>query len=101
VPSDGTASRTAALGGLPIPDPTSPAGFASIALVSALSLVVTLGRRWRSRRLVEARVAARLAGISASSTTPVRPPRTGGIVVPLVPDGAPARRPAEPPDPAA
>jgi hypothetical protein len=100
-PGNGTASLTAALGVLPIPDPTSPAGFASIMLVSTLSLVVTLGRRWRSRRLAEARVAARLAGIGAESTTHVRPSRTGGIVVPLVPDRPAVRPPTNPPDPAA
>jgi hypothetical protein len=73
---DGPGSRSAALGGLPIPDPTTSAGFASIVLISLASLAVTLARRWRSRRLATARIAARLASI-ATPTGVVEGPSSG------------------------
>ncbi|HSL34065.1 MAG TPA: OB-fold nucleic acid binding domain-containing protein [Candidatus Limnocylindrales bacterium] len=60
--SIGADSRQA--GGLLGVEGAGAAGLAGVALLSALSVAVTLLRRHRSRRLVTARVAARLAAVA-------------------------------------
>jgi hypothetical protein len=66
-PSDGSADHAggAARAGLGAGfglDP-APAGLGSLALVAALSVLVTVARRHRARRLLQARIAARLEAL--------------------------------------
>ena len=51
-------------------------GFATLGLLSAASLVLTLGRRWYLRRRLADRVAARLAALGTSSGARPRRPRS-------------------------
>jgi len=63
-PAPGQVSRLA--GGLLGPDVAGAAGVAGIMLISAASLAVTVLRRQRARRRMAARVAARLASVTAT-----------------------------------
>jgi hypothetical protein len=63
-PGPGQASRLA--GGLLGPDAPGAVGVVGIMLISAASLAVTVLRRQRARRRMAARVAARLASVTAS-----------------------------------
>jgi hypothetical protein len=71
LPGDGAApgggAREAGLGGLP--DPTV-AGAGWIALMASLSVAVTLIRRRRVRRALQARIAARLAALAGPPSVP-------------------------------
>jgi hypothetical protein len=63
---DGRSAPRRLAGGLLGPLEPGTAGVAGIVLVTALSLAVTALRRRRSRRLLAARIGARLAGLAAS-----------------------------------
>ena len=63
---DGRSAPRRLAGGLLGPLEPGTAGVAGIVLVTALSLAVTALRRRRSRRLLAARIGARLAGLPAS-----------------------------------
>jgi hypothetical protein len=58
------ASRFAAFGGAPWPVDPGAAGVGTLVAISVLSLGVTLLRRSRSRRLLAARIASRLASLA-------------------------------------
>jgi hypothetical protein len=58
-------------------------GFVTLVLLSVVSLAVTLGRRWRLRRHLDARIAARLAGLEPPPDPTARPrsaERRGGTL---------------------
>jgi hypothetical protein len=78
-PGDAAQGVSRLAGGLLGPVEPGAAGLVSVALLSALSLAVTMLRRRRARRLLAARVGSRLAAISgppgpAPSGTPAPPP---------------------------
>ncbi len=73
-PDAGTGtSRFAGFGGTPWPVDAGAAGLGTLLAISALSVAVTLLRRSRSRRLLAARIASRLASF-ATPTDAVRDP---------------------------